>query len=83
MNRMALTARDKGQPATTITEVKSCGKMIVGKNQKKTQTKKTRFKINPTLLKNKNPFISVKNAANTPKYHYFASPKQKIFLYEV
>ncbi len=80
---MAFTASDNGQPATMITEVNPCGKTIFGKNQKKTQTKNTRFNINPTLLKNKNPFISVKNAANTPKYHYFASLKQKIFLYEV
>ena len=83
MNRIAFTARDKGHPATMSNEVNPCGKIIFGKTQKKIQTKKTRFKINPTLLKNKNPFISVKNAANTPKYHYFASPKQKIFLYEV
>jgi hypothetical protein len=36
---------------------------------------KMRFKKKPTLVRKRNAFITVKNADDSPKYHYFAQLK--------
>jgi hypothetical protein len=40
--------------------------------------RKTRFNRNPTLVRKRKAFISVKNADGSSKYHYFAQLKIEI-----
>jgi len=53
------TSKLKNQPPASNTEITSC-ELIKDLYRRSRQTKNKMFKINATLLKNKNPFIRVK-----------------------
>jgi hypothetical protein len=74
---MILTASDKTIPATTNVPTINWGKssLTEGMALKMKHRIKTMFKISPTLVRKRKAFITVKNADDSPKYHYFAQLK--------
>lgn len=68
---------DKNIPAITNVPTINSGKSSLadGTTRKTRHKINNKFNINPTLVRKRKAFITVKNADDSSKYHYFAQLK--------